>query len=81
MPTITTKPFKSGNSEAIRLPKDMAFGIGTEIEVTKLGGIVTIRPKSKPTIKQMIAKMREIGPPPDGVQKREPIEPPERPGL
>jgi antitoxin VapB len=81
MNMITTKPFRSGNSEAIRLPKHMAFGPDTEVEISKHGDIVTIRPKPKQSIKQMIANLRAIGTPEDGVQKREPFEAPERPGL
>lgn len=81
MNMITTKPFRSGNSEAIRLPKHMAFGPDTEVEISKHGDIVTIRPKSKQSIKQMIANLRAIGTPEDGVQKREPFEAPERLGL
>jgi antitoxin VapB len=81
MNMITTKPFRSGNSEAIRLPKHMAFGSDTEVVISKHGDIVTIRPKPKQSIKEMIAKLREIGMPEDGVQEREPFEAPERPGL
>ena len=81
MNMITTKPFRSGNSEAIRLPKHMAFGPDTEVEISKYGDVITIRPKPKQSIKAMIARMNEIGAPEDGVQTREPIEAPERPGL
>ena len=45
MTPVTTKTFKSGNSEAVRLPKDLAFGIGTELVLEKSGEVVTIRPK------------------------------------
>jgi antitoxin VapB len=81
MNIITTKPFRSGNSEAIRLPKHMAFGPDTEVVISKHGDIVTIRPKPKQSIKEMIARMNAIGAPEDGVQAREPFEAPERPGL
>jgi antitoxin VapB len=80
MNIITTKPFRSGNSEAIRLPKHMAFGPDTEVEISKHGDIVTIRPKPKQSIKEMIAKLRAL-PKPDYVQVREPFEAPERGGL
>jgi antitoxin VapB len=80
MNMITTKPFRSGNSEAIRLPKNMAFGPDTEVEISKHGDIVTIRPKPKQSIKQMIANLRAL-PKPDYVQDREPFEAPERDGL
>lgn len=80
MNMVTTKPFRSGNSEAIRLPKHMAFGPDTEVEISKHGDIVTIRPKPKQTIKEMIANLRAL-PKPDYVQAREPFEAPDRPGL
>ena len=81
MNMITTKPFKSGNSEAIRLPKAMAFGFDTEVIVSKKGNMVTIVPKPKRSVAEMIARMHEIGAPADGVQKREPCEPAIRLGL
>ena len=81
MNMITTKPFKSGNSEAIRLPKAMAFGFDTEVVISKNGNIVTIVPKPKRSVAEMIARMQAIGAPADGVQKREPCEPAIRPGL
>ena len=39
-----TKMFKSGNSEAVRLPKGMGFGIGVELHIERVGDTVTIRP-------------------------------------
>ncbi len=35
----------------------------------------------KRSIAEMVARMREIGAPEDGVQAREPLEVPDRPGL
>ena len=81
MNMISTKPFKSGNSEAIRLPKSMAFGLDTEIQISKHGEVVTISPKPKRSIAEMLRRMDGIGPPGDGVQKREKFEAPDRPGL
>ena len=81
MNMITTKPFKSGNSEAIRLPKAMAFGFDTEVIVSKNGNMVTIVPKPQRSVVEMIARMQAIGAPADGAQKREPCEPAIRPGL
>ena len=80
MNMITTKPFRSGNSEAIRLPKHMAFGPDTEVEISKYGDVITIRPKPKQSIKAMIASLRAL-PKPDYIQVREPFEAPERDGL
>jgi antitoxin VapB len=76
----TTKTFKSGNSEAVRLPKDLGFGPGVEVEVQREGDVVTIRRK-RMSNRDLVKRLREIGPPPDGVQEREPVEWPERPGL
>ncbi len=78
-----TKTFKSGNSEAVRLPKDIGFGIGTEVEVKRIGNRVILEAVKQPKIsfQEMLRRMREIGPPADGVQPREPFEYPDRPGL
>lgn len=37
--------------------------------------------KAKLSLEEMVARMREIGSPADGVQEREPFEYPDRPGL
>ncbi len=38
-----TKTFKSGNSEAVRIPKGMGFGIGVDVRVEQTGDSVTLR--------------------------------------
>lgn len=78
-----TKIFQSGNSEAVRVPKAMSFGVGTEVEITRDGNklIITRRVDRKLSVAEMVARMREIGQPADGVQQREPFEYPDRPGL
>lgn len=38
------KVFKAGNSAAVRLPKDVAFALGTDITIERRGDVVTIRP-------------------------------------
>ena len=40
----TAKVFKSGNSQAIRLPKDFQFR-GSEVYIKKMGNCVVIIPK------------------------------------
>lgn len=37
MGVVLTKTFQSGNSEAIRLPKEVAFGVGTEVVIETVG--------------------------------------------
>jgi antitoxin VapB len=78
-----TRTFKSGNSEAVRLPKGLGFGVGTEIEIEQVPDGLLLKPtrKAKLSFQEMLARMREIGPPSDGVQEREPFEYPDRPGL
>jgi antitoxin VapB len=43
----TTRAFRSGNSQAVRLPAEMAFEDGQELTVTRSGNMVTIVPKSE----------------------------------
>lgn len=40
----TTKVFKSGNSAAVRLPKELDLAPGTEVEVVRTEDGVLIRP-------------------------------------
>lgn len=47
MPHIA-KVFKSGNSQAVRLPKDFRFTV-EEVEVTREGDAVILRPKRSAT--------------------------------
>ena len=77
---VDSKTFRSGNSEAVRLPKEVAFGSDVDVTIRRVGDVLTIMPKHK-SMAELVRRLREIGPPPDGVQAREPIEFPERPGL
>lgn len=76
-----TKAFKSGNSVAVRLPREFAISAGTEVQISEHGGIVTIQRKPRLTNRQLVEELRKMGPPADGVQQREPFEYPDRPGL
>ena len=42
MTIAKTRTFRSGNSEAIRLSKDAAFGVGVELVVVRSGDVVTL---------------------------------------
>jgi antitoxin VapB len=77
---VDSKTFRSGNSEAIRLPKEVAFGSDVEVTIRRIGDVLTITPKNR-TMAELVRRLREIGAPPGGVQPREPIEFPDRPGL
>jgi antitoxin VapB len=83
---VRSKTFKSGNSEAVRLPKGLGFGVGTDVLVEREGERVVLTPVSDPAAEKkrlldMLARLQAIGAPADGVQDRDPFEFPERPGL
>ncbi|MGH7023743.1 MAG: antitoxin [Caulobacteraceae bacterium] len=82
MTMVTSRTFKSGDSEALLLPAEVAYGLGVELTIVKSGDMLTIYPKRHPeqSVAEMIRKLREL-PRPSSVQKREEIEIPERDGL
>jgi antitoxin VapB len=60
---------RSGNSEAIRLPRDVSFGDGVELVIVRSGDVMTIYPAQR-TIPDMIARLREL-PVPQGNEERD----------
>ena len=83
---VHTRTFKSGNSVAVRLPKGFAIPVGAELEMDKSGDTVTIRvtrdrEEVRRQLRKLTADLEAIGAPPGGVQKRDPFEFPDRPGL
>ncbi|WGM38060.1 AbrB/MazE/SpoVT family DNA-binding domain-containing protein [Caulobacter sp. NIBR1757] len=79
MNEISSKTFKSGNSAAVRLPKDFGFGIGVDITLVRKGDVITIARK-RPSIQEMIQRLREI-PVPSEIEVRDPDIFPDREGL
>lgn len=63
---VDSKTFKSGNSEAVRLPKEVAFGADVEVTIRKVGDTLEITPKAKrkKTMAELAAYLLELGPPP-----------------
>jgi antitoxin VapB len=80
---VDSKTFKSGNSEALRLPKEVAFGPDVEVTIRKIGDTLEVTPKikRKKTMAELVARLREIGPPPGPRVGRQKILFPKRPGL
>lgn len=39
-----TRTFQSGNSEAVRLPKGLGFGVGTEVRIERDGNRLIVTP-------------------------------------
>lgn len=69
--------FKSGNSQAVRLPREVAYkDPNIELEISRTGDVVTIYPAC-PSLKEAVAELRRM-PKPSGVEKREPIAIPAR---
>jgi antitoxin VapB len=67
---IDSKVFRSGNSEAVRLPKEVAFGRDMDVTVERRGDEVIIRPKRQ-SIAEMVRKLRAL-PSPDEIEIRDP---------
>lgn len=77
---IVTKTFKSGNSVAVRLPKEFGIDEGTEVEIERMGRQVTITPRPRKTVADLIEALERL-PKPSRPMKREKIIFPKRRGL
>jgi antitoxin VapB len=72
-----TRIFKSGNSQAVRIPAELAFTeTDAEFEISRLGDVITIFP-IRGSLSEAVATLR-VMPRPGAVEDREPIEFPER---
>lgn len=79
MTVARTRTFRSGNSEAVRLPKDVAFGDDVELVIVRSGDVMTIYP-AETTIVEMIEALRVLPAPPE-IEQRDAEALPEREGL
>jgi antitoxin VapB len=69
-----TRVFKSGNSQAVRIPAELAYSdLSGDFKITRLGDVITIFPARR-SVKDAVAALREM-PKPPVVEAREPIEP------
>lgn len=72
-----TRAFKSGNSQAIRVPAELAYAdTDIDLEITRLGDVITIFP-ARSSMSDVVAALRRI-PKPRRVEKRQPIDVPLR---
>jgi antitoxin VapB len=72
-----TRAFRSGNSQAVRIPAEIAYAdMSIDLEITRLGDVITIFPARR-SLKDAVADLRRL-PRPPAVEKREPIDVPER---
>lgn len=79
MTIARTRTFRSGNSEAVRLPRDVAFGENVELVIVRSGDVMTIYPAAT-TIAALVARLRSL-PVPPAIERRDGEELPERAGL
>jgi len=74
-----SRTFRSGNSEAVRLPKTVAFGRELDVTIVRSGDVLTIYP-ARPPVSELLALLEAL-PGPDSVEIRD-VEPlPEPPDL
>jgi antitoxin VapB len=72
-----TRVFKSGNSQAVRIPADLAYAdTDIDLEITRLGEVITIFP-ARASLVDAVKELRRM-PKPRVVEEREPIELPQR---
>jgi antitoxin VapB len=74
-----TRVFKSGNSQAVRIPAELAYADGNlDLEISRHGDVITIFP-ARSSLRDAIAELRRMPKPPE-VEQRQPIELPRRRG-
>jgi antitoxin VapB len=72
-----TRAFKSGNSQAVRIPAELAYAeTDLDLEITRLGDVITIFP-ARNSMSDVVAALRRM-PRPHRVEKRQPMEVPVR---
>ncbi|MGQ0661484.1 antitoxin, partial [Sphingosinicella sp.] len=63
---IRSRTFKSGNSEAVRLPRGMGFGVGRDVVMERRGDQLIIRPvenaaDARRRLRRLVADLKAIG--------------------
>jgi antitoxin VapB len=72
-----TRAFKSGNSQAVRIPAELAYpNTDMDLEINRLGDVITIFP-ARDSMSDVVAELRRM-PKPGRVEKRRAIEVPIR---
>jgi antitoxin VapB len=79
MSVVTSRTFRSGNSAAVRLPKEVAYEGDVEVTIVRSGDVLTIYP-TRPSVAEMLARLAEL-PRPEAVETRDVELLPERPDL
>ena len=79
MTKASSRTFRSGNSQAVRLPRDVAFGDDVELTIVRSGDVLTIYP-ARPSLSGLL-KQLEAMPKPTSIEIRDEEPLAERPGL
>jgi antitoxin VapB len=79
MAVADSRTFRSGNSEAVRLPRNVAFGREVEVTIVRSGDVLTIYPARKP-IGELVKQLEEL-PRPSEIEARDDEVLPEPSGL
>lgn len=79
MAVVRSRTFRSGNSEAVRLPRDVAFGENVELVIVRSGDVMTIFP-ARTTVPEMIDRLATLPIPPE-IERRDEQPLPERMDL
>jgi antitoxin VapB len=79
MTAARSRTFRSGNSEAVRLPREVAFGREVEVTIIRSGDVLTIYP-SRPSVSDLVDRLNAL-PAPSDIEVRDVEDLPEREGL
>jgi antitoxin VapB len=72
-----TRAFKSGNSQAVRIPAELAYeDVAQDLNITRSGDVLIIAP-IKPSAEAVAAELRAMAKP-SAVEPYKPIELPDR---
>jgi antitoxin VapB len=72
-----TRAFKSGNSQAVRIPAELAYeDMNVDLTISRDGDTIVIQPL-RPSLRDMVTALRAL-PKPSEVEVREPLEVPDR---
>lgn len=72
-----TRVFKSGNSQAVRIPAELAYSdLSQDLTISRMGEVIIIFP-ARASLKEAVAILRNLPKPPE-VEIREAIDLPER---
>ena len=72
-----TRAFKSGNSQAVRIPAELAYDdTNIELSIDRYGDVIVIAPVRQ-NLKEMVEALRAM-PKPSQIERYEPMDLPER---